>query len=104
MEKEHTQSHETTRESDLEADSSSTSTKKPNATVPLIITIIGIFCYLGVILPSVFKSSTSSLHYSPFDILLLVGGAALVGFGAYFWFKLRTKVYTEDDQKALEPA
>ena len=80
------------------------STKRQSTTIPLLITIIGIFCYLGVVLPSVFDSSTRFFNYSAFDILLMIGGAALVGLGAYFWFKVKTKVLPEDDKKALELA
>jgi hypothetical protein len=80
----------------------SISTKRQSATIPLLITIIGIFCYLGVVLPSVFDSSTRFFNYSVFDILLMIGGAALVGLGAYFWFKIRTQVLPEDDKKTLE--
>lgn len=82
----------------------SQTTKKQSTTIPLMITIIGIFCYLGVVLPSVFDSSTTSFNYSAFDILLMIGGAALVGLGAYFWFKVKTKVLQEDDKKAIELA
>jgi hypothetical protein len=32
----------------------------------------------------------------------MIGGAALVGLGAYFWFKIRTQVLPEDDKKTLE--
>lgn len=82
----------------------SISTKRQSTTIPLLITIIGIFCYLGVVLPSVFDSSTRFFNYSAFDILLMIGGAALVGLGAYFWFKVRAKVLPEDDKKTLELA
>ncbi len=57
-----------------------------------------------MVLPSVFDSSTRFFNYSAFDILLMIGGAALVGLGAYFWFKVKTKVLPEDDKKALELA
>ena len=82
----------------------SQTTRKQSTSIPLLITIIGIFCYLGVVLPSVFDSSTTSFNYSAFDILLMIGGAALVGLGAYFWFKVKTKVLKEDDKKTLELA
>ena len=80
------------------------STKRQSTTIPLLITIIGIFCYLGVVLPSVFDSSTRFFNYSAFDILLMIGGAALVGLGAYFWFKVKTNVLKEDDKKTPELA
>lgn len=79
-------------------------TRKPNTAIPLMITIIGIFCYLGVVLPSVFESSTSYFNYSVFDILLMIGGAALIGLGTYFWFKVRTKVFPEEEKKSLDLA
>lgn len=82
----------------------SQTTSKQSTTIPLLITIIGIFCYLGVVLPSVFDPSTTSFNYSAFDILLMIGGAALVGLGAYFWFKVKTNVLQEDDKKTLELA
>jgi hypothetical protein len=63
----------------------------PGTMLPLIITLIGIFCYIGVILPSVFDSQSSLFNYGAFDVTLLIGGAALVGLGAYFWFSARIK-------------
>jgi hypothetical protein len=78
-------------------------TKKPSATLPLLITLIGIFCYLGVVLPSVFEASNGLFNYSGFDIILMMGGAALVGLGAYFWFKARAKVHAPQE-KSIEPA
>lgn len=80
------------------------STKKPSTTIPLMITIIGIFCYLGVVLPSVFKSSTGFFNYTAIDVLIMIGGAGLVGLGVYFWYKVRAKVFPEDEKKALELA
>ena len=76
--------------------------KKPNSTIPLIITIIGIFCYLGVILPSVFEANANLVNYSTFDLLLMVGGAALVGLGSYLWFKVKNKTSLEDESKTME--
>jgi hypothetical protein len=73
---------------------------KTSTAIPFLITIIGIFCYLGVVLPSVFNSSNEFFDYSIFDILLMVGGAALVGMGVYFWHRLRIKVLQEES--ALE--
>jgi peptidoglycan/LPS O-acetylase OafA/YrhL len=67
------------------------STQGPGTMLPLIITLIGIFCYIGVILPSVFDSQSSLFNYGAFDMTLLIGGAALVGLGAYFWFTARVK-------------
>ena len=78
--------------------------KHPSTKIPLMITIIGIFCYLGVILPSVFESQAELADYTTFDILLMVGGAALVGIGAYFWFKVKNKYPFEEDSKSVEPA
>jgi hypothetical protein len=78
--------------------------KQPSTKVPLIITMIGIFCYLGVILPSVFESQAELAEYSTFDILLLVGGAALVGLGSYFWFKVKNKYSSDEEAKNVEPA
>lgn len=66
-------------------------TPRSGTMLPLIITLIGIFCYIGVILPSVFDSQSSLFNYTAFDITLLIGGAALVGIGAYFWFTARVK-------------
>jgi peptidoglycan/LPS O-acetylase OafA/YrhL len=66
-------------------------TQGPGTMLPLIITLIGIFCYIGVILPSVFDSQSSLFNYGAFDITLLIGGATLVGLGAYFWFTARVK-------------
>ena len=73
-------------------------TQGPGTMLPLIITLIGIFCYIGVILPSVFDSQSSLFNYTAFDITLLIGGAALVGLGAYFWFSAR--VTTMETEKA----
>jgi hypothetical protein len=78
--------------------------KQPSTKIPLIITIIGIFCYLGVILPSVFESEAALAEYSTFDILLLVGGAALVGLGSYFWFKVKNKYAHDEEAKIVDPA
>ncbi len=69
-----------------------------------MITLIGIFCYLGVVLPSVFEASDGFFNYSSFDIFLMIGGAALVGLGAYFWFKARTKIHPGRDKKSIELA
>lgn len=69
--------------------------QEPGTMLPLIITLIGIFCYIGVILPSVFDSQSSLFNYTAFDITLLIGGAALVGLGAYFWFSARVKTIEE---------
>ena len=63
----------------------------PGTMLPLIITLIGIFCYIGVILPSVFDSQSALFSYTAFDMTLLIGGAALVGLGAYFWFSARVQ-------------
>lgn len=52
-------------------------------TIPAVVTIIGIFCYLGVILPSVMELSYTTSDYTIFDIVLMIGGAFLVGVGAY---------------------
>lgn len=70
-------------------ESGSGKSQEPGTMLPLIITLIGIFCYLGVILPSVFDSQSTMFNYTAFDITLLLGGAALVGLGAYFWFTAR---------------
>lgn len=78
--------------------------KQPSTKIPLIITIIGIFCYLGVILPSVFESQTELVDYTTFDILLMVGGAALVGLGSYFWFKVKNKYSYDEDSKNVDLA
>lgn len=97
---------QTTEKSDpTHKDSVQTSAEKnkPSPKIPLIITIIGIFCYLGVILPSVFESSAELLDYTTFDFLLMVGGAALVGLGSYFWFKVKNKYSFEDDNNTVEP-
>lgn len=74
---------------------------KTSTAIPFLITIIGIFCYLGVVLPSVFNSSNRFFDYSLFDVLLMVGGAALVGLGVYFWHRIREKVLQQE--KAIEP-
>lgn len=87
---------------DVQTEESSTSVQDSNPTLPLLITIIGIFCYIGVILPSVFESSTSFINYSTFDILLMVGGAVLVGLGSYFLFKTKTKVLKENEDTAID--
>jgi hypothetical protein len=78
--------------------------KQPSTKIPLIITIIGIFCYLGVILPSVLESEAAFTEYTTFDILLLVGGAALVGLGSYFWFKVKNKYAQDEEAKIVDPA
>jgi len=67
----------------------------PGTMLPLIITLIGIFCYLGVILPSVFDSQSALFNYTAFDMTLLIGGAALVALGAYFWFSAKVKSLKE---------
>lgn len=79
------------------------STYKPSSTIPLLITIIGIFSYLGVVLPSVFNSSMRLYNYTLFDVVIMIGGAALVGLGAYFLLKIRAKIYLEK-KKSLELA
>ena len=76
------------------------STKEPGTMLPLIITLIGIFCYIGVILPSVFDSQSSLFNYGAFDMTLLIGGAALVGLGAYFWFTARVKTIKKATKSA----
>ena len=78
--------------------------QKSGSTLPLMITFIGIFCYLGVVLPSVFNSPAHSLGYSIFDMLLMVGGAVLVGLGAFFWFKAKTKALRMNEKKTPELA
>jgi hypothetical protein len=78
--------------------------KQPSTKIPLIITIIGIFCYLGVILPSVFESEAAFAEYTTYDILLMVGGAALVGLGSYFWFKVKNTYAHDEEVKIVEPA
>jgi hypothetical protein len=102
MENENVQTDKNEPELSSEINDSAKSSPKPTSTIPLMITVIGIFCYLGVVLPSVFSSSSRFSNYTTFDILIMVLGAALVGLGAYFWFKLRSKVYTEE-KKAVEP-
>lgn len=67
----------------------------PGTMLPLIITLIGIFCYIGVILPSVFDSQSALFNYTAFDMTLLIGGAALVALGAYFWFSAKVKSVKE---------
>ncbi len=104
MKNDNSQTTKKTSKSSSKDSDDNISTKRQSTTIPLLITIIGIFCYLGVVLPSVFDSSTRFFNYSAFDILLMIGGAALVGLGAYFWFKVKTKVLPEDDKKAIELA
>ena len=104
MENETLQKQEKTKKQKTDAFKSRSKTQESSSTLPLLITLIGIFCYLGVILPSVFEPSTRFLSYSTFDILLMVGGAALIGLGAYFWFKARAKVYREEKEKAIDLA
>ncbi|UCG68151.1 MAG: hypothetical protein JSV09_10020 [Thermoplasmata archaeon] len=103
MEKENVQIEENDPKISMEKTDSDNSTPKPATAIPLLITIIGIFCYLGVVLPSVFSTSTRFSNYTTFDMLIMVLGAALVGLGAYFWFKVRSKIYRED-KKAAELA
>ncbi|UCF08886.1 MAG: hypothetical protein JSW28_04120 [Thermoplasmata archaeon] len=89
-------------------DSESENEDKPRESVdtasplPLLITLIGIFCYLGVVLPSVFESSSTMFDYTTFDIVLMIGGAALVGLGAYFWFKARVKTMGAEEDAAAK--
>jgi hypothetical protein len=104
MENEDTQTEKKIDKPSLETIDHGQKTKKPNTTIPLMITIIGIFCYLGVILPSVFKTSTRFFNFSAFDILLMIGGAALVGLGMYLWFTVRADVFREEEKKSIELA
>lgn len=104
MENEDTQTEKKIDKPSLETIDHGQKTKKPNTTIPLMITIIGIFCYLGVILPSVFNTSTRFFNFSAFDILLMVGGAALVGLGMYLWFTVRADVFREEEKKSIELA
>ena len=98
------QIQKTTHKSRSDAKVAHREKQKPNATLPLMITLIGIFCYLGVVLPSVFEPSARFFNYSAFDILLMIGSASLVGLGAYFWFKARTKLFRGDEGKAIDLA
>ena len=104
MENEPTQTPDDSDSADTKILKSNIAKQKPSPKIPLIITLIGIFCYLGVILPSVFESSAELLDYSTFDLLLMVGGAALVALGTYFWFKVKNKYSFEEDKKTVEPA
>lgn len=104
MENEDIQTKKKIEETNLENIDHTQKTKKQNATIPLLVTIIGIFCYLGVVLPSVFKTSTRFFNYTAFDILLMIGGAALVGLGMYLWFKGRADVFREEEKKSIELA
>ncbi|UCE39214.1 MAG: hypothetical protein JSW00_08365 [Thermoplasmata archaeon] len=108
MENESSQEQEETdQETPVKTVDSAKEPKKASTAIPLMITLIGIFCYLGVIIPSVFGSSNRLFDYSIFDILLMVGGAALVGLGAYFWFSVKAEmleVMEEEDKKSLEAA
>ena len=70
----------------------------------MIINIIGIFCYLGVIIPSVFESSTGFMDYTAFDIILMIGGASLVVLGSFFWFKAKSKDLLGDEKKVFDAA
>lgn len=97
MENAITQNQEPTEKLRFDAIESHYETQKPNTILPLMITLIGIFCYLGVILPSVFEASSTVFNYSVFDLLLMTGGAALVGLGAYFWFTARPKVLPSEN-------
>jgi hypothetical protein len=103
MEDEESQTQEIDEEEPSETAVSAHSSVRPTNALPLMITLIGIFCYLGVVLPSVF-GSTSTLDLSSFDLLLMVGGAALVGLGTYFWFKEKARILAEDEKKSLEAA
>jgi hypothetical protein len=103
MEDEESQTPEMDKETPSKTAVSQRASVKPTNAVPLMITMIGIFCYLGVVLPSVF-GSTSTLDLSSFDLLLMVGGAALVGLGTYFWFKEKARLLAEDEKKSLETA
>ncbi len=91
MENATTQNQESIQKPPIDANEARHETQTSNMVLPLMITLIGIFCYLGVVLPSVFEASSTFFDYSGFDILLMAGGAALVGIGAYFWFTARTK-------------
>ena len=57
--------------------------------------------YLGVVLPSVFNSSNTFTDYSIFDIVLMVGSAALVGLGVFFWYRIKEKVLAEESAPEL---
>lgn len=104
MEDETSQKQKSTTKKGSKVFKSRSETQRQRSALPLLITLIGIFCYLGVILPSVFEPSTRFLSYTTFDILLMVGGAALIGLGAYFWFKARAQVYREEKEKAIDLA
>jgi hypothetical protein len=104
MENESTQTQKKLKEKDRGSAKSSMTSQNPGTTVPLVITIIGIFCYIGVILPSVFESSAEVIDYTTYDLLLMIGGAALVGIGAYFWFKVKNKIRSDDENKTIETA
>jgi peptidoglycan/LPS O-acetylase OafA/YrhL len=75
----------------------------PNVVLPLIITLIGIFCYIGMILPFVLDSTNRAFEYSLLDMLIMVGGAFLVAIGAYFWFQARIASSGPKKKKVLEP-
>lgn len=102
MENQSTQTQQNLQEKERGSVKSSITSQNPGTTIPLIITIIGIFCYIGVILPSVFESSAEVTNYTTFDLLLMIGGAALVGLGAYFWFKVKNKILMEDESNTIE--
>lgn len=104
METKDTQTDEKIGESTKKAEDIHQKTDKPNTTIPIMVTVIGIFCYLGVVLPSVFKTSTGFFNYSLFDILLMIGGAALVGLGMYLWFKVRADIFHPEEKKSIELA
>ena len=104
MENKSTQTQKRLQEKGKGSVKSSITSQNPGTTIPLVITIIGIFCYIGVILPSVFESSAKVMDYTTFDLLLMIGGAALVGLGAYFWFKVKNKILLEDESKTIETA
>lgn len=91
-----------TREKDSAIDNVRIEKRKPTTTIPLIITIIGIFCYLGVIVPSVFEARLGFMDYTIFDISIMVGSVALVALGFMFWFKARSRDILEDEQKLIE--
>lgn len=104
MESAESQTFENHKDERVESTKAKTKIEDMSTAIPFLITMIGIFCYLGVILPAVFGSSTRVFDYSTFDLLLMVGGAALMGLGTYFWFKIRAQVLAEEEKKALELA
>ncbi len=101
MEDEESQMEEIRGEIPESSDVLPVSPKKSVNPIPLLVTLIGIFCYLGVVLPSVFGSSTRFFDYSIFDLLLMIGGASLVGLGTYFWFVEKTKALLDEEKKSL---